>query len=383
MATDVPQEEESFRRELPQFLSAHPPPPDDGTFETGLAWQRTLHRGGWVAPQWPIEFGGRGASLRQLALYLVEMGSIAAPQVANRVGINNIGPAILQWGTAAQQARYAPPMLSGDEIWCQLFSEPEAGSDLAGLRTTATLAGDHWIVTGEKVWTTHGHHAHVGFALVRTEEPAEHPGHRGLTCMVIDLASPGVEVTPLRDMTGNEDFSRVAMYGVAVPVGDVIGPRGDGWRVAQTCLVSERGIAYPFKEQTVLDGMLQAALAQCRTDPPASPGTRLRLVDDFIRFEVFRFLNLGTLDTIDRGEDPGPRSSLVKLAMTGLAQHLTETVSELNGLRGIAGERSVWLPLLWYRMGTIAGGTSEIQRNIIAERMLGLPREPAVPRPVT
>jgi alkylation response protein AidB-like acyl-CoA dehydrogenase len=201
--------------------------------------------------------------------------------------------------------------------------------------------------------------------------------------MVINLASPGVEVTPLRDMTGNEDFSRVAMYGVAVPVGDMIGPRADGWRVAQTCLVSERGIAYPFKEQTVLDGMLQAALAQCRTEPPASPGTRLRLVDDFIRFEVFRLLNLGTLDTIDRGEDPGPRSSLVKLAMTGLAQHLTETVSELNGLRGIAGERSLWLPLLWYRMGTIAGGTSEIQRNIIAERMLGLPREPAVSRPVT
>jgi alkylation response protein AidB-like acyl-CoA dehydrogenase len=308
------------------------------------------------------------------------MGSIAAPQIANRVGINNIGPSILQWGSRRQQVRYAPPMLSGDEIWCQLFSEPEAGSDLAGLRTTATLDGDRWIVSGEKVWTTHGHHAQLGFALVRTESRSEHPGRRGLTCMVIDLAAPGVVIQPLRDMTGNEDFSRVALDDVAVPVANVIGARGDGWRVAQTCLVSERGIAYPFKEQTVLDRMLSGALEQCRSHRPANPGTRVRLVDDFIRFQVFRLLNLATLTAIDGGEDPGPRSSLVKLAMTGLAQHLSETMIELNGLDSIAGDPTTWWPLLWYRMATIAGGTSEIQRNIIGERILGLPREPATGR---
>jgi alkylation response protein AidB-like acyl-CoA dehydrogenase len=381
VATAVRQDDVSFLAELRQFLTEHPPPPDDGAFGTGLAWQRTLHEGGWVAPQWPVEFGGRDASLRQLALYLVEMGSIAAPQVANRIGINNIAPSLLQWGTPQQRARYAPPMLSGDEIWCQLFSEPEAGSDLGGLRTKATLAGDHWIVTGEKVWTSHGQHAHLGFALVRTEDPLEHPRQRGLTCMVIDLAAPGVVVQPLRDMTGNEDFSRVTLHEVAVPVADTIGTRGDGWRVAQTSLISERGVAYPFKEQTVLARILNSALARCRAGPPVNAVTRHRLVDDYIHFEVFRFLNLGTLEGIDRGLDPGPRSSLVKLAMTNLAQHLTLTVSDLDGMSGIAGQPSTWLPLLWYRMGTIAGGTSEIQRNILAERMLGLPRQPAIGSP--
>jgi alkylation response protein AidB-like acyl-CoA dehydrogenase len=380
VAEAAAQDDASFRHELRQFLSVHPPPADDGRFETGLAWQRTLHAGGWVAPQWPVEFGGRGASLSQLAIYLVEMGNVAAPQVANRVGINNLGPSILEWGTRPQQVRYAPGMLSGDEIWCQLFSEPDAGSDLAGLRTRATLADDQWRLTGEKVWTTHGHHADLGLALVRTEDPSEHPRQRGLTCMVVDLSAPGVDVRPLRDMTGNEDFSRVALHDVAVPLDNVIGGRGDGWRVAQTCLVSERGIAYPFKEQTQLGRMLAFALARCRAGPPLSPATRFRLVDDFIRFEVFRFLNLGTLAAIERGQDPGPRSSLVKLAMTDLSQHLSETLNDLHGMNGIAGDPSTWWPLLWYRMATIAGGTSEIQRNIIGERILGLPREPAAGR---
>ncbi len=375
MVAGPAQDDVSFRRELHRFLSEHPPPYDDGTFETGLAWQRVLHASGWVAPQWPVEFGGRGASLAQLAIYLVEMGKIAAPQIANRVAINNIGPALLQWGTPLQRARYAPAMLSGDEIWCQLFSEPGAGSDLRSVRTTATLDGDHWHVNGEKVWTTHGHYARLGLALVRTEDAPDDRLARGLACVIIDLASPGVEVRPLRDMTGHEDFSRVGLYDVVVPPDAVVGGKGDGWRVAQTCLVSERGIAYPFKEQTVLSTMLTSALARCRADPPANVSTRLRLVDDFIGFEVFRLLNLGTLAAIGRGEDPGPRSSLVKLAMTNLSQHLSETSNELAGMSGVAGDASRWRPLLWYRMATIAGGTSEIQRNIIAERILGLPRD--------
>jgi alkylation response protein AidB-like acyl-CoA dehydrogenase len=389
---DLAPEDRAFRDELRSFLASHPPAARDDSFETGLAWQRVLHEGGWVAPHWPVDVGGRGATSTRYGIYWIEMGAAGAPQIANRVGVNTAGPTLLAHGTPEQRAALLPKILSGEEIWCQLFSEPDAGSDLGAIRTTAVLDGDTWIVNGHKVWTSFGRQAHRGLLLVRTEGP-ESPGVRGLSCMVVDMRVPGVEVRPLVQLTGDDEFSEVFLDDVRVPAGALIGERGKGWPVASSALGSERGIAYPLKEQVVLqvrhDANMAVALAAARVGELV-PATRAAVVDDVIGLQIYKLLNQRTLGLLEVGIEPGAWTSLIKLSWSLLAQRVSSTTLKLAGMAGVAGvARSAdagapgvpggdapppWFDFLRYRMSTIAGGTSEIQKNLLAERILGLPR---------
>jgi alkylation response protein AidB-like acyl-CoA dehydrogenase len=365
--------EEEFRDELRAFLDEHPPPPGGPSFERELEWQKILHTGRWVAPHWPSEFGGRGSSLNEFALYITEMGRRRLPQLANRVAVNMVGPTLLAHGTEVQKEQHLEAILAGAKIWCQLLSEPDAGSDLGAVSTRAVLDGDSWVVNGQKVWSSVALHAHLGILLARTEPV---PGPRGLTVLICDMTGRGVTVRPLRQITGDAEFAEVFLDDVRIPVGDTVGNVGEGWRVMNTTLVNERGLAFPLKEQTVLTARLEQVLDRVRAGSVSPTATdRQRLAQAYISAEIFRLLNLQTLTRLNAGEDVTFRASITKLFWARFSQSLEETASSLEGPNGIAGDPASWNTFLWYRQSSIAGGTSEIQRNILGERVLGLPRE--------
>ncbi len=372
MQFDLTDGESAFRARLREFLDSQSPP-RDRSFEAGLLWQKTLHEYGWVAPLWPKEFGGLGCTPTEYTLYLEEMGRRQAPQLAGRVGINMIGPTLLQHGTPEQCTEYLPRILSSEDIWCELFSEPDAGSDLGAVRTRAERSGDDWIVTGGKVWTSFANEATMGVILARTGTRAD--GRAELSYLICSMDSPGVEVRPLRQMTGETEFAEVFLDGVRVPAYDIIGAPGDGWNVMRTTLDNERGLAYPWKEQVVLEGMVNDLIEAAKLRPDLSPHQRLAIVDDVIRSRIFRLLNVRTLSNLAAGGRAGAFASVTKLFWSTYAQHLQQTRFEFDGLDAIAGDENAWRSLLWYRQASIAGGTSEIQRNIVAEQLLGLPRE--------
>ena len=366
--------EERFRDELRTFLDEHPPPPGDQSFARELEWQRTLHAGRWVAPHWPTAYGGRGSSLTEFALYITEMGERRVPMLANRVAINMVGPTLLAHGTEAQRRAHLEAILSGAQIWCQLLSEPDAGSDLGAVATRATLDGDSWIVNGQKVWSSVAAHADLGLLLARTEPVA---GPRGLTALICDMRAPGVTVRPLRQITGDAEFAEVFLDDVHITASNVLGDLGGGWRVMNTTLVNERGLAFPLKEQTVLTARLEQILERVRAGSSRpSPIDRQRLAQDYIHAQIFRLLNLQTLTRLNAGEDVAFRASITKLFWSRYSQHLQATASALDGPDGVAGDPTTWHDFLWYRQSSIAGGTSEIQRNILGERVLGLPANP-------
>lgn len=380
-------DEEEFRTELRDFLRANPPPPDTG-FPAQRAWQQTLFEGGWVAPHWPASLGGRSAGFMQYAIYVEELARARAPQPANRVGINLAGPTLLSHGTVEQQRRFLSPILSAEDIWCQLFSEPDAGSDLGSLRTRAMPDGEGWRVSGQKVWTSYATEARYGILLARTPASDESGRHSRISYFVCDMKSPGVEIRPLRQITGECEFNEVFLSEVWLGPDSLVGALGDGWRVANTTLAHERGTAFPLKEQVVQRIFLDRMLDDAR-HMPVDPPLRDELARCYVEAEIFRFLNLGTLTRLSRGEEPGAESSLVKLHWSLLSQHLHETEIALDGASAIASLRDgrggassppAWRELLWSRAASIAGGTSEIQRNIIGERILGLPREPRAER---
>jgi alkylation response protein AidB-like acyl-CoA dehydrogenase len=299
----------------------------------------------------------------------------------NRVGINLAGPTLLAHGTEEQRARWLPPILDAGEIWCQLFSEPDAGSDLASLRTVAERVDGGWSVTGQKVWTSYATVARWGVALVRTDPEA--PRHRGLSYMVVDLSADGVDVRPLRQITGESEFNEVFLDGVFVPEDHLVGGSGNGWAVANTTLAHERGVNFPFKEQVVhevyLDALFRAAEANGALGDPVIADD---LVDALVGLRLLRTHNWRTLTRLGRGEEPGPESSLVKLSWTSMTQRLSTAALAVLGDEAPlwpapTGDEAVgtWQrQWLWSRAAGIAGGTSEIQRTIVAERMLGLPR---------
>ena len=363
----------AFRAELRQFLDDHPAPTGPPSFARELEWQRTMHTGRWVAPHWPDDYGGRGSSLTEYAIYVTEIGRRAVPQFANRVAVNMVGPTLLAHGTEEQRARHLEPILSGAQIWCQLFSEPDAGSDLGSVTTRAESDDDDWIVTGQKVWSSMGTHADLGVLLARTE-PVDGP--RGLTVMICGMRAAGITVRPLRQMTGDAEFAEVFLDEVRIPKRDAIGGPGQGWRVMNTTLANERGLAFPLKEQGVLTSRLHGLLARARSgEVVLTPHARQRLAADYTAAEILRLLNIGTLSRLNAGEDVAFRSSVTKLFWARFAQHLQDTAAVLDGPSGVAGDSATWHDLLWYRQASIAGGTSEIQRNILGERVLGLPRD--------
>jgi alkylation response protein AidB-like acyl-CoA dehydrogenase len=369
--------EEQFRAELRAWLQAHVPREalpatleEEAAFLT--AWQRTLFDGGWAAVHWPREYGGRGASLTETAIFQEEMARARAPQMMNRVGINNVGPTLIAHGSEAQRRRHLARILSCEEIWCQLYSEPNAGSDLAAVRTRAERQGDNFVINGQKVWTSYAQFAAFGIMLARTDPSA--PPHRGISCLLVDMRSPGITIRPLRQLTGSAEFSETFFDNVLVPRANLIGPENEGWRVATTTLAHERGTAFSFKEQ-VLHKIYADELGELlrARGGAADPTLRQRYAACAIQVEIMRLHNCRTMTRLARGELPGAESSIVKLFWADMSQELTGLAFDTLGAENQLPSR--WMQrMLWSRCASIAGGTNEIQRNIIAQRLLGLPK---------
>jgi alkylation response protein AidB-like acyl-CoA dehydrogenase len=370
-------DEQAFRAELRAWLEANVPrEPLPATLEAEAAyltaWQRRLFEAGWAAVHWPRTCGGRGASLTETAIFQEEMARARAPQMMNRVGINNVGPTLIAHGSEAQRRRYLAKILSAEEIWCQLYSEPNAGSDLAALRTRAEPHGDHFVVNGQKVWTSYAQFAAFGILLARTDPNA--PPHRGISCLIVDMRSPGITIRPLRQLTGSAEFSETFFDNVLVPRENLIGPEHDGWKVATTTLAHERGTAFSFKEQVLHKIYVDELGDLLRGHGGAADAVlRQRYAARFIEVEIMRLHNCRTMTRLARGELPGAESSIVKLFWAELSQQLTALAVDTLGPGAQLLDR--WQHrMLWSRCASIAGGTDEIQRNIIAQRLLGLPR---------
>ena len=379
-------EEAAFADEVRSWLAAHVD--RSGPFESvddevrwGRRWQATMAADRMVAISWPEAVGGRGASPVEVALYNMEYARAGAPQPVNRVGINLAGPTLLACGTDEQQARWLPAILDAREIWCQLFSEPDAGSDLASLRARAEPADGGWSVSGQKVWTSYAQFSKWGIALVRTDPDAAK--HRGISCMVIDMESPGIEIRPLRQITDEFEFNEVFLDGVFVPEDQLVGGLHQGWMVANTTLAHERGTNFPFKEQVVhevyLDEIVRLASVRGLLGDPLIDDA---IADAYVQIRLLRLQNWRTLSKLGRGEEPGPESSVVKLTWSQMTQHLSALALTVLGDEAAlwptpTGESAAgtWQrQWLWSKSASIAGGTSEVQRTIIGERILGLPR---------
>jgi alkylation response protein AidB-like acyl-CoA dehydrogenase len=371
-------EEQAFAVEVREWLAANldlPPGFDSLADEIawGRDWQAKLARDRWIGIHWPAEYGGRGASPVQVAIFNMEYARSRALQPVNRVGINLAGPTLLAHGSDAQKQRWLPRILDASEIWCQLFSEPEAGSDLAALRTRAVPVDDGFLVSGQKVWTSYAQFARFGICLARTDPDA--PKHQGISYLVVAMDAPGVEIRPLVQITGEAEFNEVFLDEVFVPHDHLVGQRNHGWAVANTTLAHERGTNFPFKEQVVhevfLDELYARAVARGALDDVEIADA---LAQSFVELRVLRLHNWRTLSRLSRGIEPGPESSYVKLQWTDMTQHLSETAL------AIAGESAPLYPgkwqrqWLWSKAASIAGGTSEIQKTIIGDRILGLPR---------
>jgi alkylation response protein AidB-like acyl-CoA dehydrogenase len=347
----------------------------------GRAWQAKLARDRWVGIHWPEEYGGRGASPVQVAIFNMEYARSRAPQPVNRVGINLAGPTLLAHGTDEQKRRFLPGILSAQELWCQLFSEPDAGSDLASLQTRARRVEGGWQLTGQKVWTSYAQFARWGICLARTDLDA--PRHRGISYLVVDMEADGIEVRPLVQITGDAEFNEVFLDEVFVPDDHLVGDVDRGWSVANTTLAHERGTAFPFKEQVVhevyLDELWELACERGALDDVEIAD---ELAQVFVELRVLRLHNWRTLSRLTRGVEPGPESSVVKLVWSAMTQHLSDVALSVVGdaaplwwdARRTPGDGFWQRQWLWSKAASIAGGTSEVQRTIIGDRMLGLPR---------
>jgi alkylation response protein AidB-like acyl-CoA dehydrogenase len=309
----------------------------------------------------------------EVAILNAEYARSGAPQLVNRVGINLAGPTLLAHGSPEQCARFLPGVASATEIWCQLFSEPGAGSDLAGLSTRAEAVPGGWRVSGQKVWTSYAQFAHWGLCLARSDPGSVGPG--GLSLLIVDMSSPGLDIHPLVQITGDAEFNEVFLDGVFVPENRLVGRPGEGWTVASTTLAHERGTNFPFKEEVVHEGYLARLFAEAADNGSLDdPDVADALVDAYVAVVVLRTHNWRTLSKLARGVPPGPESSWVKLTWSDMTQRLSDAALAVLGPAA-----PLWGPWqrqwLWSKAASIAGGTSEVQRNVIGERILGLPRE--------
>jgi alkylation response protein AidB-like acyl-CoA dehydrogenase len=347
------------------------------------AWSRSLYDAGYVGLTWPRDYGGRGLSPTYQAIYFEEMVRAGAPEHIGIIGLNMAGPTIMTWGTPEQKSKHLARLLSGEEIWCQGFSEPGSGSDLAGARTKAVLDGDEWVVNGQKVWSSWAHIADWCILVVRTDGDAEK--HAGLSYLLVDMHAPGVEVRPLKQITGDPEFNEIFFTDVRVPRDSILGKPGDGWKVAMTTLLHERGtLAFALVAQLRQHFTKLVELAE-RPGPdgrvPADdPVVRDAIAREWIELQGLAFTNYRTLTTLLTKGAPGPESSIVKLVWSEANQRLTKLARGLQGLSGMLdGEGGVEDGYWQYRQlrsrgNTIEAGTSEILRNIVAERVLSLPR---------
>ncbi len=385
--------ERQFRDELRAWLAVHVPKdwnewrekPIEVSFPYLRAWQRALQEGGWAAVSWPKEYGGRGASLMQQAIFWEEMARAEAPPMANALGLGLIGPTIIAFGTEEQKKRFIPKILSAEEIWCQGFSEPNAGSDLASLQTEARLEGDHYIVNGQKVWTSYGWVGDWCELVVRTD--ANVPKHKGLSVLLVDMKAPGVEVRPLRQMTGESEFNEIFFRDVRVPVENVLGKVNDGWNVAVSTLMYERG-SYGARLHLLFKRNINRLIELSRNFPgngrPAAqdPLMRQKLAQCYGEIEIMRWNQLRAFSRITATGVPGPEGSIQKIFWSELNQRVQQVAQELLGPYGqlLGGDRravdnGIWsYGYLRTRGNTIEAGTSEVQRSIIGHFVLGLPK---------
>jgi alkylation response protein AidB-like acyl-CoA dehydrogenase len=373
--TPSPQEQ-AFRDQLREWLGAnHPGPEPEGDvagFQFRRDWQRRLHEDGWAGVSWPKEYGGRGATLVEQAIYNEELARAQAPSAANVLGLAMGGPTVIAHGTDEQKRRYLEPILSAAEIWCQGFSEPEAGSDLASLKTRAVRDGDEWVVTGQKVWTTLAHHAKWCMLVARTDQEA--PRHQGLTYFLMDMEQDAVQVRPLRQITGEAEFNELFIEEARIPHDNIIGGEGNGWAVAITTLMHERAtlaFGLQIRVRITLGELLDEARESGATIDPV---IRDRLAQLYIESEVLRLSALRGLSAIMRTGVPGPEGSLGKWQWAEVNQAITELAVELKGARAVLDDDRWTYRFLRARANSIEGGTTEILKNIVAERVLGLPR---------
>jgi alkylation response protein AidB-like acyl-CoA dehydrogenase len=388
-------EEERFRQGLRAWLKNNLPPgwgtsafklpKGDERIQFLRGWQRKMYEGGYLGLSWPKEYGGCGASMIELAIFNEEMARVEAPGPLNVLGLSMAGPTIIVHGTEEQKKRYLPKILNCDEIWCQGFSEPGSGSDVASIRTRAELRGDEFVVNGQKVWTSLAHIADWCMLLVRTDPQA--PKHRGMSYILVDMKSPGVTVRPLRQMTGEAEFNEVFFEDVRVPRANLVGELNNGWGVALTTLMNERGTA-SFGTQArfriIYDNLVALAQKSAVNGRPAlqDPVIRQQLAQHLIDIEILKYNCFRNFTRLLRGGTPGPEGSVLKLWWSELNQRMQETAMTLQGPYGQLLRDSPWAVeggrwqynFLRSRANTIEAGTSEIQRNIIAERVLQMPK---------
>jgi alkylation response protein AidB-like acyl-CoA dehydrogenase len=393
MDLNLTPEETKFRDELRTWLEANVPKdwgewrekPLEESFPYLRAWQRKLYEGGWAAVSWPKEYGGRGATLMEQSLFWEEMARVEAPPMANSLGLGLIGPTIIAYGTDEQKKRFIPKILSAEEIWCQGFSEPNAGSDLAALQTEARLDGDHYVVNGQKVWTSYGWIGNWCELVVRTDSNV--PKHKGLSVLLIDMKSPGVEVRPLKQMTGESEFNEIFFRDVRVPVANLLGKVNDGWNVAVSTLMYERG-SYGARLHLIfkraITRLIELSHKFQKDGHPAAqdPITRQKLAQCYAEIEIMRWNQLRAFSRVTATGVPGPEGSIHKIFWSELNQRLQQIAQEIFGPYGqlLAGDKDAVDNGIWSygylrtRGNTIEAGTSEVQRNIIGHFVLGLPR---------
>jgi alkylation response protein AidB-like acyl-CoA dehydrogenase len=401
-----PGDVEAFRAEVREILAEELPegwagigsiPDMDTTKDFIRSWRRTLFRRGLLGVAWPEQFGGRGLSALHQVVLVEELTRAGLPfgeQPGDATGVKMLGNTLLRFGTQEQKERLLPRLLSGEERYCQGFSEPDAGSDLAGVRTRAGLDGDDWVIDGQKIWTSGADRATGIFVLARTEPDA--PKHKGLSFLLVALDQPGIEVRPIRHMTGGSDFCEVFFTGARTAAANIVGERGQGWTVAKTLLTFERGeeaATNPVLFRAEIDRLLELAR---RTGRATDPVIRQRLAWCYSRVEVMRYLGYRILTSVLSNEQLGHAASVSKLFWSEYHREATQLALDMEGLMGLipigkaptrpfraddaggdpSSSNSWWQVSLNARAGTIYAGTSEVQRTIIAEQALGLPREP-------
>jgi alkylation response protein AidB-like acyl-CoA dehydrogenase len=390
------EEERNFRAELRDWLaSALPagwgetvfePEDEEERYSFRKDWDKKLSSGGWSGINWPVEYGGRGATLVERGIFAEEMARAKAPESLNIIGHNLAGTTILHHGTQAQKDRFLPPIIANDEIWCQGFSEPNAGSDLASVRTKAVRQGDKYIVNGQKIWTSYAQYSQWCFALVRTDPDA--PKHKGLSFLLIDMDSPGISIRPLRQISGESEFNETFFEDVEVPVENLVGQENDGWRIAMTTLAYERGPEDCLGRQVRFKQELEMLLDVCASEPTANgllcddPIVRQQLGRSIVEVEAIRLVALKSFSRILAGEERGPDASVIKLYWSHAAQRMNEAALDILGPAAVLAEGDedarasgrFQTSFLQSKAFSIYSGSSEIQRNIIGERMLGLPK---------
>lgn len=381
--------QEEFRADVRSWIAAHAPTHAGGSVlggvgaveervRRGLAWERTLYEGGWAGISWPREYGGRGASAIEALIFAEELARADAPEPVNMVGLVTAGPTIMAVGTTDQKERFLPAILRGEEVWCQGFSEPDAGSDLRSLRTRAVRIDGGYEITGVKVWTSFAQFARRCILLARTSEQRG----SGITCFALDMNEPGIEIRPLRQLTGEYEFNEVLFDGVFVSDEDILGTVDGGWDVVGTALANERGIS-ALAQHVEARGLVSMLVDVARQSSAAADlVVRQALAGAYSRARITELLNYRTVTALANGGSAGSESSVTKLFFSETQRRAANLGTTLLGPRALVAvdddptSDRLHRRFLWSLAGTIAGGTSEIQRNIIGERVLGLPRGP-------